>query len=404
MSATTARLALIFALLGLGASATATYTHYQLLSNPQHLSFCDVSATVSCTQVYSSRYGSVAGVPVAVFGGIFFAFAALLALAGLTASDEVKQGVAAYLFAASTIALSVVIYLGYASFAILNQVCLVCLTTYAAVIGLFLVTGAAASIPMLSLPRRLMSDLRALAASPVALALATLLVGGAVATLAFFPRAAGSLVAGSAAAAALNPAEAEAQQNAQFEQWYTAQLRIPLVVPADGARVLVVKFNDYQCPACAQSYRDYQAVLAKYEAAQPGAVKVVMKDFPLEAECNSNVSQTLHAAACEAAVAVRLARDRKLAEPLEAWLYSNQPAMTPEAVRQQARQLAQVANFDERYPITLEQVKADIAYGRQLGVRSTPTFFINGVKIEGALPAALFDQAIAYELKRVASP
>jgi protein-disulfide isomerase len=62
-----------------------------------------------------------------------------------------------------------------------------------------------------------------------------------------------------------------------------------------------------------------------------------------------------------------------------------------------------VANFDERYPITLEQVKADIAYGRQLGVRSTPTFFINGVKIEGALPAALFDQAIAYELKRVAS-
>ncbi len=404
MSTTTARLALLFALVGLGASATAAYTHYQLIANPQYLSFCDVSATISCTQVYGSRFGSVGGVPVAIFGGIFFAFAALLAVAGLTASPDIKASVAGYLFAASTMALSVVLYLAYASFAILNQVCLVCLTTYAAVIGLFLAAGAATSIPMLSLPRRLTSDLKALMASPLALALAALLVGGAATTLAFFPREGGSLLADADTDAAPAPAaEAAAEQNAQFEQWYNAQLRIPLVVPTEGAKVLVVKFNDYQCPACAQSHADYKSVFAKYEASQPGAVRLVMKDFPLESECNANVSTTLHAAACEAAVAVRLAREKKLADPVEDWLYSNQPAMTPQAVRQQVRQLAQVANFDERYPITLEQVKADIAYGRQLGVRSTPTFFINGVKIEGALPAALFDQAIAYELKRVAS-
>lgn len=402
MSATSARLALVFACVGLCASATATYTHYQLLVNPQHLSFCDVSATVSCSQVYASRFGSVAGVPVAIFGGIFFTFAALLAVAGLTAAAEVKESVAGYLFAASTLALSVVIYLGYASFAILNQVCLVCLTTYAAVIGLFVVAGAATSLPMLSLPRRLTSDLKALAASPLALALAALLVGGAATTLAFFPRDGGSLLGNAdPAAATLAPAEADAQQAAQFEQWYNAQLRIPLVVPTEGAKVLVVKFNDYQCPACGQSHKDYKSVFAKYEATQPGAVRLVMKDFPLESECNSNVATTLHAASCEAAVAVRLAREKNLAGPVEEWLFSNQPAMTPQAVRQQVRQLAQVVNFDERYPIMLEQVKADIAYGRQLGVRSTPTFFINGVKIEGALPAPLFDQAIAYELKRV---
>ena len=32
-------------------------------------------------------------------------------------------------------------------------------------------------------------------------------------------------------------------------------------------------------------------------------------------------------------------------------------------------------------------------------IKSTPTFFINGVKIEGALPPQYFDQAIAYELQ-----
>jgi protein-disulfide isomerase len=45
-------------------------------------------------------------------------------------------------------------------------------------------------------------------------------------------------------------------------------------------------------------------------------------------------------------------------------------------------------------------VKGDVALGRQLEVKSTPTFFINGVKVEGALPPQYFDQAIAYELAR----
>jgi protein-disulfide isomerase len=76
--------------------------------------------------------------------------------------------------------------------------------------------------------------------------------------------------------------------------------------------------------------------------------------------------------------------------------------MTPETVRKAAREIGQIADFDSRYQLTLDGVKADIAYGRQLAVRSTPTFFINGVKLEGALPAQFFDQAIAYELQRVA--
>ena len=55
-------------------------------------------------------------------------------------------------------------------------------------------------------------------------------------------------------------------------------------------------------------------------------------------------------------------------------------------------------DFDGKYASSLELVKGDIALGRQLGVNSTPTFFINGVKVEGALPPQYFDQAIAYEL------
>jgi uncharacterized membrane protein/protein-disulfide isomerase len=393
MSRTSARLALVCALAGLAASGAAAYVHYHLLRDPSYLSFCDVSATVSCTQVYSSRYGTLGGIPVALFGAIWFAFATLLAAAGLTARPSVQQGVPGYLFAGSTLALSVVLYLGYASFVLLKMVCILCLITYAAVIGLFLVSGAATSVPMNSLPRRVSQDLSVLFSSPLAIVLTVLFLGGAASTLAFFPR---ETVPGAA------PVASSQDQRSDFERWYTAQPRVPLVVPAEGAKVLVVKFNDYQCPPCRQSYMEYKSVFAKYEASQPGAVRLVLKDFPLNSTCNANVTTTIHPSACDEAVAVRLAREHDRVVPMEEWLFANQPTVTPQAVRQAAREVGQVVNFDARYEMVVEQVKADTAYGRQLGVRSTPTFFINGVKVEGALPAQYFDQAIAFELARAA--
>ena len=402
MTKPAARLALACALLGLAASGAAAYVHYRLLNDAGYLSFCDVSATVSCTQVYASRYGTFAGIPVAVFGTIWFAFATALSWAGLSARTEVRENVPAYLFAGSTIALAAVLYLGYASFVLLKLVCALCVVTYVATIGLFLVAGATTSVPMTSLPRRAAGDVKVLAGSPIALVLALLLAVGSASTLAFFPRESSGGIDMSTAAAA--PADAQQNASADFEKWYLSQPRVTLDIPAEGAKVVVVKFNDYQCPPCRQSFMEYKSVFAKYNTELPGAVRYVMKDFPLESECNAAVTTSLHASACEASVAVRLARARKQSDPLEDWLFANQPNLTPELVKQGAREVGQVTDFDARYASTLELVRADIALGRELGVRSTPTFFINGVKLEGALPAVYFDQAIAYELRKASAP
>jgi uncharacterized membrane protein/protein-disulfide isomerase len=403
MSQNSARLSLAFALLGLGASATAAYVHYRVLADPTYLSFCDVSETFSCTQVYSSRFGTLFGVSVAVFGAIWFAFATLLSTAGLTGRPAVRESVPAYLFAGSTLGLAVVLYLGYASFFLLKLVCILCLITYAAVIGLFIVSGAATAIPMMTLPRRVAGDLKVLFSTPVAIALALVFVAGAGSALAFFPRE--GAVTGATAGAGGNEAAGQPStaQNSELERFMASAERLPLVVPADGAKVLIVKFNDYQCPACGQSYLSYKPILEKYAKSNPGAVKLVLKDYPLNSQCNSNMTTVLHAGACDAAVAVRLARQHDRADALEEWLYTNQPNMTPETVRKAAREVGQVTDFEAKYAATLESVKNDIAYGKQLAVRSTPTFFINGVKVEGAWAPQFFDQAIAYELQHGAT-
>jgi protein-disulfide isomerase len=173
---------------------------------------------------------------------------------------------------------------------------------------------------------------------------------------------------------------------------------VPLIIPAEGAKVLVVKFNDYQCPACSQSYLAYKPILAKYETTNPGAVRMVLKDYPLNPNCNPNVSAVVHPAACEAAVAVRLAKLHNRGPEMEEWLYTHQPGMTPPIVRQAAHDIGGVDDFDAKYASTIELVKGDAALGGQLAVKGTPTFFINGVKFDAGLQPQYFDEAIAYEL------
>jgi uncharacterized membrane protein/protein-disulfide isomerase len=394
---------LALAVVGLCASAAAAVVHYRLLADPLYRSVCDFNDTWSCTLVYESAYGAFWGIPVAVGGVVWFAATTLLAVASVRGAGTsgpagaLASRVAGYIFAMSVVGLSVVLYLGYASLFVLKTYCLFCFITYFAVAGLFLVSGAASDGTMTGLPRRALADLRALLTSPLALSLALAFGVGAIALVALFPRQVDALAAANAAAAApIRTLETSEQSN--FEQWYTSLPRVPLAVPTDGAKVLIVKFNDYQCPPCRMTWEQYKPVIAKYMAQYPGKVKFVTKDYPLDGECNVNTPGAGHAAACEAAVAVRLARAKGRADAMEEWLFANQPQITPDLVRQGARSIGGVTDFEAQYAKTLELVKTDIALGASVKVTGTPTFFVNGARVPIIKPE-FFDAAIAYELK-----
>ena len=393
----------LFALLGLGASLASTWVHYRILNDPTYASFCDVNATWSCTEAYTSRFGAVGGVPIALFGVLFFAF--VLGLIALAAkSPSTRDNLPGYIFALSTAGLAAVLYLAYASYFILHVMCMLCVGTYVAVIGLFVTSGASTKYPMTNLPTRASKDLRLLMRTPRALTAAIAFVAASAAAIALFPdqrvtAAAGEPATAAAPDQAASIPAASASQIQQLEQYLAAQPRVTVMAPSDGAAVVIVKFNDYQCPACGQTYRDYKPVIAKWTKDAPGKVKFITKDYPLDRECNQFVPQDLHLGACEAAVAVRLARERGRGEAMEDWLFANQPAMTPETVKNAAATVGNVTDFAARYNGVLELVKADIAQGGQLKVSGTPTFFVNGIRLQ-ALRAEFFDAAIAWELRR----
>jgi len=378
---------------GLASALASLYVHHQLLTQPGYLSFCDVSATVSCTQVYQSRYGTLGGVPVALFGALWYV-GVLLVLAGSRWGwPSLRENSTGYVFLLSTAGLGFVLYMAYASLVLLKMLCLMCVVTYVAVAALFIVSGTRTSYPMITIPRRLLQDAKAAVASPAALALALVFLVGATAAIAFFPRGAGG-----AAAAAGQAATADRQS--EFLRFWENAPRMQLPVSADGAAVVIVRFSDYQCPACAQAYTEYKPILSRYSAQYPGAIKVVQKDYPLETECNSNLGRDIHLAACEAAAAVRAARAKGRGEAMEDWLYTNHQILTPAAVRQAAAEVGGVTDFDAQYPSLIASVKGDIALGVILGIKQTPTFYINGIKLEGALPVPYLEMALQQELKR----
>ena len=385
--------------LGFVASCAALYVHYRLVTDPSYSSFCDINTTLSCQEVLKSQYATVAGVPVAAGGAIWSALMLMLSTWGMRApkSEEASRA-AGYAFVLSTIGLAAVFYLAYASFFVLHHMCPLCMTMYVSVIGIFFVSaGAAGSLG--SLASGLGRDLTGVARSPAAVALTAIWLAGAAGLVALFPH---ERTVSEATSAAADPVQVEtltAEQLVELHAWLDRQPRVPEAQPTQDAKVLLLKFNDYQCPTCRQTWILYKDIIEKYEKQYPRVFRFETRDFPLEAECGAGGQ---HTAACEEAVAVRMAREKNLDKQLEATLFERQSfSLTRDDVKAALKEVTQIDSkeYDARYSQVLEGVKADSQYGQKLGVNGTPTFFLNGIRL-GLLRPAAFDAMIAYELKK----
>jgi uncharacterized membrane protein/protein-disulfide isomerase len=407
---------LIFTALGLIASTYGLYVHYRLQSDPTYVSACEVNASVSCEQVLTSQYGSVLGVPVAAGGAIWSLLAFMLAAFGLKSSSakatadkdpksETASRVSGYLFVLATLGLASVFYFAYISFFVLKTACPICLTMYVSVIGTFLISATSAG-PIGALPSRLGRDIAMVVKNPQAATLAVVwLVVSAGLVFAFPkpPQATQTASTGGPSEPAAPVESLTAEQRAEWETWLDAQPRAPEAQPTGATKVLVLKFNDYQCPSCRLAWVLYKDIIAKYEKAHPGVFVFENKDYPLETECGA--FSIPHAAACEAAAAVRMAREKNRDRELEAALFEKQsPTMTRDEVVTTLQQVAQIssADFDAKYAKTLEAVRADVQLGQKLGVKGTPTFYLNGIQLPSLRPA-YFDAALDWAVRKFAT-
>lgn len=145
--------------------------------------------------------------------------------------------------------------------------------------------------------------------------------------------------------------------------------------PAAGrtdAPVTVIMFSDFQCSACSATH----PVLKRAIAAYRDKVRFVVRDSPLE---------SVHENAFHAAMAANAARAQgKFFEYVEV-LYRNQGTLDDASLRRFAAELglnAKQFELDFNSEKNAAEIRKDIADGDRLGVRSTPTIFVNGVKAQ----------------------
>jgi uncharacterized membrane protein len=239
---------LVFTAVGLIASTWALYVHYRLQSDPTYVSVCEVNESVSCQQVLTSQYGSVAGVPVAAGGTIWALLVFMLAAFGLKEpKSETASRVAGYIFVLATLGLATVFYFGYVSFFVLKTACLLCMSMYVSVIGTFLLSAGAAG-PIAALPSRLGRDFAALIRNPRAATLAVVWLAVS-AGLILLQRRSGGDDSGKRFISEASSVPAETlttEQRTEWEAWLSTAARPGSSRLSHEGSLL--KFNDYHAP------------------------------------------------------------------------------------------------------------------------------------------------------------
>jgi protein-disulfide isomerase len=195
-----------------------------------------------------------------------------------------------------------------------------------------------------------------------------------------------------AAAAAQQPSgpvvEAPVTPESQFVRYDIPTDGFPSFGP-DDAKIVIVEFSDFQCPYCRRFHEQtYQSLLSAY----PGQIRFVYRNLPLP--------PTMHPEAMSAAVASLCANDQDAFWDYHEKLFSSE-TLGAETYIQYATELG--LNVEE-FTACLssgkhdEFIQQDMAFSSELGVQSTPTFFVNGLAVVGAQPLTSFTQIIDKEL------
>ena len=157
------------------------------------------------------------------------------------------------------------------------------------------------------------------------------------------------------------------------------------------APIQMTIFSDFQCPACRALSQMVHPLIKRYK----NKLNIDYFFYPLDPACNAKMTRNLHPLACKAAYFTYCTRDKFL--ETHDLIFDNQTSLSQEWIDQQAKKynVYDCMNAKE----TKEEVMKIVSQGNEFNVKSTPTFFLNNVKIEGVLPLnqlyMLMDEVLA---------
>jgi uncharacterized membrane protein/protein-disulfide isomerase len=402
--------------LGVAVSATALYEHiiyrYGLATGP---SFCNISQHINCEAVNASEWSLFLGLPIASYGLFFYvALLGLLWVSGPTRQvSDVRANYVVFVGGLAGSVVSVILLL--ISEFVIGALCLICMVLY---LVSFLLLGISWWGAGTGFRAALIGGVQQLLGFVVSVVRGEkAAVAGAVSLLLWGVVAAASPAMTYSLAKAVRGAGASSGDSSlavrdPVAAWRQApQVQIPTAVNAGAfgdyakgdaaAPIQIVEFADFECPGCRVLYAALVPLLEKFK----GRYYFIFKNYPLDSACNPGITRKFHENACFAAYFIRCAGEQgRFWEALDYAFTDPVLERDGESDDAKVQQVREVMLSDGAAALGLDsqalrdcigsarymtRVREEVKQGDDLGLHSTPSFWVNGRKVERPTPEAL---------------
>lgn len=157
------------------------------------------------------------------------------------------------------------------------------------------------------------------------------------------------------------------------------------------AKVTIVEFSDFQCPFCSKGAQ----LISELEKKYGSKIKIAFKNYPLPFHTQAR-------GAAEVALCAK-EQDIKYFWKMHDSMFADQSKLDNTSLYETAKKnginVEKLKNCVESKSL-VTKIEADIADGNSVGVKSTPTFFVNGQLISGAQPIEVFSEVIDEQLSK----
>ncbi len=376
----------LLGLVGIGLSVSLTQHFFEVRGGTGGFrSFCNMSTQMNCDVVAASSYAElIPGFPLAIFAAGFFALLFALSLFGL--SDNWRREAIRGLFVMTAGGALLCLSYLFVMSQVLHTFCLFCLGVDATVLTSL---GVVLSLKPESTKKHALEFSKWKTFCFVGL--------GCFLVPTVF----------------LKSMDTMTLKASDVDEYFQSAINSPVLavnacpdfasMGLPNAPITIVKFADFQCPSCKLGAHTLHTLLSRF----PDKVRVVFRNYPLDPTCNRSVQHTMHSAACEAARVAVCARKQGKFEQVYELLFDNQEHLAPG----KPTELAARAGVDTQALATCiasqeteTAIQKDIEEANTLGLRSTPTYLINGHKVEGALPLEVWVRIVEHLLRTNSTP
>lgn len=381
-------LILLLSVIGICISAVSVFHYagirYGFQTEP---SFCNVSATINCDAVNASKYAVLLGVPISSLALFFYSVLFVFSWSVRKREWLSDSQSSPIYIVTSVFSVLFSIYLGTVSYALIKAMCLTCIGLYLVNLLLFIASISGRSIK--ELPYLLINgckEISKLLFTSHKNSLSVLLIPTLIFVASFYaPKALGILYKEEANEAAII---STFNKGATFSFIINKEgLNKDAYKGNENAKVKLVEFADFECPACRVFSKTIDEMLEEFK----DKILFIHKQFPLDNSCNQAIPQKFHQHACHAAFFVRCAGEQDKYWEAYNYLFSmpefdgqTRPSLVTQAINNGASKLGM---DEEAMKECLEskrhlgKIQSDIKEGMAAGLEGTPTLYINGKKV-----------------------